>query len=568
MFNLKSSFPYIYLSNKYLQVLPYISLLIWVLPLLLFSSGHNSLMAHDEGLYAGRARLMLDSGDWIHPWSSPHHKTPGFYWLIVSVYKLFGINETSVRLPSLILGIFSTFILYEISKILINEKIAWLAAAILNVEFLWLQYCRLGTPDVSMVFLVLLGILSLLKAELYSQQRSIWCFLCGFCFGYGFIIRSFMIILPIGALFPYLILENRRHRFLSSPSLYLGLIFGLIPSFIWVYLSSIHYGNSSFTELFEFVLRLGSKERGSNGILFYLWNVSAKSFPWCLFAILGLFIAIYHPKIKHKLIVIGFPIFLFAELSIFSTRLSHYSLCLYPFIALLAAIALDTLTKIFIYVDILNRKELLLQNIPLTKVKFPEYLQKFPRYLSFGFGGIGIVLILGVIILIIANHEISKYATLILVVGVGWLTLPIVWMGRRIINKNHKSLTASYWLAGCLLPVWLSLAVAGCSGFFSDYNPDFRSFVQHKAIAQVLQSSPVNFVDVGGKPEVLMRFYTKKIADKVDSLDKLTANSYAWIPSRTALNSPIPHRVIGTVQKYSLVQVGASNRSGGTPNLR
>lgn len=77
----------------------------------------------------------------------------------------------------MILGVLSIFILYEIGKILLNQKIAWLAAAILSVEFLWLQYCRLGTPDVPMIFLVLLAILALLKAELNPQYRYMRNFL-------------------------------------------------------------------------------------------------------------------------------------------------------------------------------------------------------------------------------------------------------------------------------------------------------------------------------------------------------------------------------------------------------
>ncbi|MGH2416438.1 MAG: hypothetical protein ACRDEA_22650, partial [Microcystaceae cyanobacterium] len=80
------------LPTGLLRALPHIALLIWLLPLLLFSSGESSLMAHDEGLYAWRSRFMIDTGDWIHPWTTPHHKTPGFYWLIASFYTLFGMN--------------------------------------------------------------------------------------------------------------------------------------------------------------------------------------------------------------------------------------------------------------------------------------------------------------------------------------------------------------------------------------------------------------------------------------------------------------------------------------------
>ncbi len=551
MLNLKLYLRYQWLINQYARALPYISLLIWVVPLLMFSSGHSSLMAHDEGLYAIRARLMFDSGDWIHPWSNAHHKTPGFYWLIAASYQLFGIHEYSVRLPNLILSISSTLVLYEIGKILLNKKIAWLAAAILNLEFLWLQYSRLGTPDVPMIFLVLLGILSLLKAELYPQ-RSFWCFICGLSFGLGLLVRSLMIILPIVALFPYLIWGNRRNHLIFSPYLYLGFLIGLMPTIIWAWLCFLHYGNTAFSALFSFVWRLSSQERSGNSILFYFWNIPVKSFPWFFFAIFGLFLSIQQRK-KNLSIIAGFPILLFFELSLFSTRLSHYSLCLYPFIALLAAIGLDAVTQIFIDGNVNKKKEVI-------KIQNSHLIQKLPRYLSFGFGGIGIISILASLILVAGNSQIHKYATLILVVGVGWLTLPIVWIRRYSINNSNKNkfLTAAYWLAGWLIPVWLGLAVAGVGGFFSDYNPDFRSFIQRNAIAQILQSSPINFVNVGGKTGVMIIFYTKNIDKEVVSLDKLSANSYAWIPTQQASASPIPHRTIGIIQKYSLVQLKGS----------
>ncbi|NJR74370.1 MAG: phospholipid carrier-dependent glycosyltransferase, partial [Scytonema sp. CRU_2_7] len=179
-----------------LRALPHIALLIWLLPLLLFSSGESSLMAHDEGLYAWRSRLMIETGDWIHPWKTPHHKTPGPYWLIASFYTLFGMSEASVRLPSMMTGVLSVLLVYEIGKILLGKKLAWLAAAILSVEFLWLQYCRLGTPDVPVIFLVLLAIWSLLKAELHPKYCFAWCTLAGLSFGLGFLIRSFYDFYP------------------------------------------------------------------------------------------------------------------------------------------------------------------------------------------------------------------------------------------------------------------------------------------------------------------------------------------------------------------------------------
>lgn len=533
---------------RYCKYLPYINLLFWILPLLLFNSGHSSLMAHDEGLYAWRSRQIFDSGDWINPWSQPHHKTPGPYWLIASSYILFGISEASVRLPSMILGVLSVIILYEIGKILLDKKVAWLAAAILSVEFLWLQYCRLGTPDVPMIFLVLLAILSLLKAESHPQYCYFYTLIVGVCFGLGFLARSLMIFLPMIALFPYLVWEHRRHRHLTNPMLYLGFLLGLTPTFVWLWLNYSHYGSDSVRELLQFVFRLGSKERGSNGVLFYLWNVPIKSFPWFFFGLLGLFLAWRRPIPRYQLIVVGLPLVLFFELSLFSTRLPHYSLSLYPFIALLAASGLDWLVRVGFDGDKGLWREFHSKFYPS-----PD-LQKLARNLSYGFGVLAILLLLtGILAFIWGSGDIRKYATISLTLGCGWLILPLVWIGRYRLGK--KFLNSNYWLAAWLIPAWLALAVAGINGFLSDYNPDMRTFLAQPAIAHILQNHSIHFVKVGGKTGVLLDFYTPDHGQDVEQISQLPVYSYAWISAQQATDLSTPHRVLGTVQKYQLIQV-------------
>ena len=524
------------------RLFPYLSLLLWILPLLLFSSGENSLMAHDEGLYARRSRVMFESGDWIAPWGNVHHKTPGPYWLIAISYQLFGISEASVRLPSMITGILSIFIIYELGKILLNQKLAWLAGLILSVQFLWLQYCRLGTPDVPMIFLVLLAIFSLLKAELHPQYAYLWSFIAGLSLSLGFLVRSFMIVLPILALLPYLIAENYRHRHLSNPYLYLGFGVGLIPTLTWLWFNWMRYGNDSYEELFRFVFQLGSNERGGNGIIFYLWNVPIKAFPWFFLSILGLILLLRRPLPRYQLILVGFPVMLFAELSFFSTRLSHYSLCLYPFIALLAAVGLSWLGG-WGNGEISWRKPL------------HDSISTVTGNLSYAFGGLGMILVLaGIVILIgVDGVEIRKYAILGLIMGLGWLILPMVWIGRY--QFEQKFLTAGYWLAGWLIPCWLGLAVAGNLGLLGDYNPDVRVFLQQPAIASILQNHPINFVQIDGKTAVLLNFYTPVHGEQVDSISQLPASSYAWISATQGLESTTPHQVIGTVQQHQLIQV-------------
>ncbi|BAB76390.1 ArnT family glycosyltransferase [Anabaena sp. FACHB-709] len=533
------SLPNIWRQISLSAAFPYISLLIWTVPLLLFSSGENSLIAHDEGLYAWRSRQILDSGNWVSGWGSMHHKTPGPYWLIASFYQLFGVNEFSVRLPSMIFGVLCLFLVYEIGKIMLGKTLAWLSAAILSVEFLWLQYSRLGNPDLPMIFLVLLAIYLLIQAELHPQYRDYFSFIVGLSLGLGFLMRSFVIFLPTVALLPYLITEHRRHRHLTNPWLYLGVVIGFIPILIWSWFNWQRDGNNTFTHLVNFVFLLGSEERDGNGILFYFWNTLLKAFPWPCFSLLGLLLIIRRPWHRYNLILIGFPIVLLAELTIFSTRLSHYALSLYPFIALLAAVGLDWLGKVY--------------EMEYTKRKSLWRKGNIPQILSYTSGALGILFLLAAIANFIWGFVDRKYAVIAWVVGLSWFIVPVVWISRH--KHGLKFLSAGYWIAGWLIPCWLALAFAGDFGLLGDYNPDFRIFFQQPAIASILQNHPINFVQVHDKNSVLLNFYTPVHGQKLDTIAQLPPYSYAWVDKNHSPEISRPHRLIGEVRNYELIQV-------------
>ncbi|HEX3121239.1 MAG TPA: hypothetical protein VHP80_19220, partial [Candidatus Acidoferrum sp.] len=67
--------------------------------------GVVGLMGPDEPRYAWIARDMMESGDWITPrlYGSPwFEKPPLYYWGAALSFKLFGVSETTARLPSAI----------------------------------------------------------------------------------------------------------------------------------------------------------------------------------------------------------------------------------------------------------------------------------------------------------------------------------------------------------------------------------------------------------------------------------------------------------------------------------
>ena len=82
----------------------------------------QSLIAHDEGLYARRARLLEESNNWFSPpFKGAHHKTLGSYWLIALAIRFSGSSELSIRFPSFICSFISVLLAYLITNELSNK---------------------------------------------------------------------------------------------------------------------------------------------------------------------------------------------------------------------------------------------------------------------------------------------------------------------------------------------------------------------------------------------------------------------------------------------------------------
>ncbi|CAN1210434.1 hypothetical protein TUMEXPCC7403_09580 [Tumidithrix helvetica PCC 7403] len=579
------------LEQKYPHLkawLPHITLTLWIGLLLVATNGQQSLMAHDEGWYATQSRWMFETGDWLTPkwWGEPvYDRTIGIHWAIAACYSLFGMTDGVARLPNLIACVIATLLTYEIGALLLNRRVAWLGAAILSLCSLWIQYARMATQDVPLVFLELLGIWALLKAEAQPKTRWQWRVLAGSTFGLGFMIKSIMIFLPIAALFPYLIWQHRRHHHLTNPFLYLGVILGLIPPAVWVGLTYQHYGMAPFQEMFGKLFALGAKQYHSDGgILYYFWNIPLNSFPWTFFAILGagilwsqlrgdvkgkslnqaegspeLEVRNYQEEFDRGLtreerwqqrtsisILIFYPVLLFVFLTNFSTRTAYYSIQLYPFIGLLAAVALDWLA---------HRPQ-----------------ARAPQVISYLFGGLAAILLVAFAAIalgaIAVSDDVRKHLVIVPVLGIGWLTLPFLWHQYKNEYQKHlkhesfipfRSQGLSILLAVFLITPWLTFATAGLAGLWGNYSQDLKSYLQQPAIASILQTQPINFVTQNvtdgeiHKTWVLLSFYTPHLGKNIKTVAELPPASYAWISP----DVPITQREqsLGNIRNWQLIKV-------------
>ena len=540
---------------------PHLSLLLLSALLLLATNGSHSLLAHDEGYYAMQARWILETQDWLTPqwWGTPvYDRTIGIQWLIALTYKLLGISDFNARLPSIISCIISILLTYQIGKILLNKKIAFLAAIILSLMPIWIFEGRSATQNTALVCVELLGIWALLRAEeLGNKQKNkkiLWGILAGSTFGLGFLIKGFMIILPGVAIIPYLIFKNKQHRHLTNIGIYLGLFIGFIPAILWLILSCLKY-NSLFpvTDLFSKLFTLSADNTYNPGTFYYFWNIPLNTFPWALFSIIGfLYVCLYRTFPKYHLsLLLGYPSILFLLLCIFRTRTPYYPLQILPFMAILAAVGLFNLEHIY---------------------QMRKYnLDKIISYVLNAFTILGIILLVAGSLIILditipgisLTSQVKQYGILGIILGTSWATIITTWQKRKLLPDK-------YWLLSWLISPYLAITTLGFTGILGDRNPVFKKEIYQANIVQTIYSYPINFVidvpknnpvdinienyvDVDiSKNFLLLSFYTPKLG-KILQIENLPTESYAWINPKISKTLFNKYQIIGTVKNWKLI---------------
>ncbi len=159
--------------------------------------------------------------------------TPILYWSIFSIFKIFGVHEWSARIPSLISGLLSIWLIYLISEKLYSREVANYSAFISAIAPGIVYFSRSVQLESMMAFFSLASILSLLK---YCESKK------GFWFFISTVLLSFAIFIKLSAIVIYPVLVwiwFNHHKSSKSKenlsNLFLYLILPLIPSLLWIY---------------------------------------------------------------------------------------------------------------------------------------------------------------------------------------------------------------------------------------------------------------------------------------------------------------------------------------------
>jgi 4-amino-4-deoxy-L-arabinose transferase-like glycosyltransferase len=100
--------------------------------------GTGDLYSETEGQYAGAAREMVASHQWLLPTNNgiPRlQKPPLLYWLIIASYKILGINEAAARLPVALAVVATVALIFLIGEKLSDYRRGFIAGLI------YLSFC-------------------------------------------------------------------------------------------------------------------------------------------------------------------------------------------------------------------------------------------------------------------------------------------------------------------------------------------------------------------------------------------------------------------------------------------
>jgi 4-amino-4-deoxy-L-arabinose transferase-like glycosyltransferase len=185
-------------------------LLVFALVLMGAGLGLREPWPADEPRFVLVAQDMLRSGDWLIPRIGGDlyaDKPPLFFWLLATTMALTGSVRVGFLLPSLLAGIATTLLVYDLLRRAHGREVALAGAFMLLLTFQFTEQARHAQIDGVLCFLTTLSLYGLLRHILLGPSPG-W-FVAGWAAAGLGVITKGVGFLPLLALVPFAILTRR-----------------------------------------------------------------------------------------------------------------------------------------------------------------------------------------------------------------------------------------------------------------------------------------------------------------------------------------------------------------------
>ena len=174
-----------------------------------------------------------------------------------------------------------------------------------------------------------------------SKKELVYISLFGIWIGLAFMMKTFLVAVPITSLLPYLI---KKKYIFTSKYFWLGLIIGFTPFIVWSTSINTFLDKNIIFHLLDKFNNLSKENTFTNPFYYYLWNIPVTFLPWSIFSIIGL---VHGLKSKNSqgFILFYFPLILIILISSFSTKTPYYPLQISSILSLNAFIGIKYLIE-------------------------------------------------------------------------------------------------------------------------------------------------------------------------------------------------------------------------------
>lgn len=466
---------------------------------LIFYYGKRSYIAFDEGFYALQARWILEKGNWIIPlWWDEYvlDRTNGLQVLIAKSQEIFGKNPFAAYLPTTIAAILMLLITYKLHEEFFGKNHAIVSPLILSTTYLWFDYSHLATQDLIYSCLVTIGVFSLVKIK--ENKSDFYILLFGIWIGLAFMMKTFLVAVPLAALSPYLF---TKIKLLFNKYFWLGLIIGFVPFLLWTYYINFYLDQNIIFYLFEKFNFLSNKNDSTNPFYYYFWNIPITFLPWSIFSIIGLISNTLENKNK-KLILTYFPLILIAIISVFSTKTPYYPLQISSILSLNSYMGIKYLFSSKRYKSIV---------VFITSKLIPLLI---------------ISLVITYVIFFKSDLNFTLKENIFIILGS--ISFAIAWSFIKIKN-NLKEIFITLIIGPYLLT---SLLLQ--SGLFTDRSRELRETIEYLSSLDILENQFIKVDksnienEIAQSKIIRISLLTPNLGEGIESLEKMNASELAW----------------------------------------